>query len=82
MIAGTFVLEEHTIQFRARGDGRVEYTVQDARSGTAATKNVSTSEFSAALHIVLVGDVGADEPMYALAEDAMPELHDALGGIP
>jgi len=78
MIAGTFVFEDQSIQFCALKDGRIEYTVQDALSGVTATRNVSTSEFGAAMHIALNGDEEADEcmyAMYALAEDAMPTAY-------
>lgn len=79
MIAGTFIFEDHPIQFHELRDGRLEYTVQDALSGATATKNVYMAEFSAAVYIALNGDEDADEDMYALAEAAMPRMHDVHG---
>ena len=79
MLAGTFVLEDHSIHFRALKDGRIEYTVQDELSGATATKNVDMAEFSAAMYIALNGDEDADEGMYALAEEAMPRAHNVHG---
>jgi hypothetical protein len=79
MIAGTFVLEEHTIQFCALDGGRIEYTVRDGRSGSTATTHVDKAEFSAAMHVALNGDDDVDEGMYALAGEAMPRIHNVHG---
>ena len=78
MLAGTVVLEDHSIQFWEK-DGRVEYTVQDALSGAMATKNVGMEEFSAAMHVALDGGEDVDACMYALAKEAMPRAHDVHG---
>lgn len=79
MIAGTFVLEDHYIQFCALDGGRIEYTVRDGRSGATATTHVDKAEFSAAMHIALNGDDDVDEGMYALAGEAMPRIHNVHG---
>ena len=75
MIAGTFVLEDQSIQFHLTQSGLIEYTVHDATSGVAATKAVGRAEFSAAVHMALLGDDDASECMYELATGAMPTAY-------
>ena len=76
MIAGTFVLEDQSIQFRLTQNGLIEYTVHDAISGVAATKAVGRAEFSAAMHMALLGEDDASECLYELATGAMPRVKD------
>ena len=76
MIAGTFVLEDQSIQFRLTQNGLIEYTVHDAISGVAATKAVGRAEFSAAMHMALLGEDTASDCMYELATGAMPRVED------
>ena len=80
MIAGTFVLEDQSIQFHLTGSGLIEYTVYDAISGVAATKAVGLAEFSAAVHMALLGEDNASECLYELATGAMPCLADIHEG--
>ena len=76
MIAGTFVLENQSIQFHLTRSGLIEYTVHDAISGVAATKAVGRAEFSAAMHMALLGEDDASECLYELALSAMPKIKD------
>ena len=76
MIAGTFVFEDQFIQFHLMRDGLIEYTVHDAISGVAATKAVGLAEFSAAMHMALLGEDTASDRMYELATSAMPRVKD------
>ena len=81
MIAGTFVLEDQSIQFRLTQNGLIEYTVHDAVSGVAATKAVGLAEFSAAMHVALFfGEDTASDCMYELATGAMPCVNDVYEG--
>ena len=80
MIAGTFVLENQSIQFHLTRSGLIEYTVHDAISGVAATKAVGLAEFSAAMHMALLGEDTASDRMYELATWAMPRLADIHEG--
>ena len=76
MIAGTFVLEEQSIQFHLTQNGLIEYTVHDAISGVTATKAVGRAEFGAAMHMALLGEDTASARMYELATGAMPRVKD------
>ena len=76
MIAGTFVLENQSIQFHLTRSGLIEYTVHDAISGVAATKAVDMEEFSAAVYIALLDGDNASDRMYELATSAMPRVKD------
>ena len=82
MIAGTFVLEDQSIQFHLTQNGLIEYTVHDATSGVAATKAVGLAEFSAAMHMALpmhmalLGEDNAIECLYERALSAMPKIKD------
>ena len=76
MIAGTFVLEDQSIQFRLTQNGLIEYTVHDATSGVAATKAVGRAEFSAAVHMALLGEDDASESLYGSALSAMLKIKD------
>jgi len=79
MIAGTFVFEDQSIQFRLTQNGLIEYTVHDAISGVAATKAVGLTEFSAAMRMALLGEDDASECLYEWALIAMPgakDIHD------
>ena len=76
MIAGTFVFEDQSIQFHLMRSGLIEYTVHDAISGVAATKAVGLAEFSAAMHMALLGEDTASDRMYELATWAMPRVKD------
>ena len=76
MIAGTFVLENQSIQFHLMRDGLIEYTVHDAVSGVAATKAVDMEEFSAAVYVALLDGDNASDRMYELATSAMPKIKD------
>ena len=76
MIAGTFVLENQSIQFHLTRSGLIEYTVHAAISGVAATKAVGLAEFSAAMHMALLGEDNASDRMYELATSAMPRVKD------
>ena len=72
MIAGTLVLEKHTVQFRVQLNGRVEYIVQNTVNGVSASKEVETSVFGAAVHVALSGRESVAERELELAENAMP----------
>ena len=76
MIAGTFVLEDQSIQFHLTQNGLIEYTVHDAISGVAATKAVGRGEFGAAMHMALLGEDIASARMYELATSATPRVKD------
>ena len=75
MIAGTFVLEDQSIQFRLTQNGLIEYTVHDAISGVAATTAVGLAEFSEAMHMALLGE-DASKCLYEWAVVAMPQVKD------
>lgn len=72
MIAGTFVVKKHTIQFWVLLNGRVEYLVENFIEGTSAMKEVDMSIFAAAMHVALAGRECVDERTRELAEEAMP----------
>lgn len=75
MIAGTFVLEDQSIQFHLMRNGLIEYTVHDAISGVAATTAVGLAEFSEAMHMALLGE-DASKCLYEWAVRAMPKVED------
>lgn len=77
MIAGTFIVEDHSIHFWTLSNGLVMYTVQVTRNGaTSATKSVGLAEFSAAVHMALLGEEDASECLYEWALIAMPKVKD------
>lgn len=82
MIAGTFIVEDHSIHFWTLSNGLIMYTVQVTRNGaTSATKSVRSAELSAALYVALNGAENVDEGMLALAEAAMPQMHNVHGAV-
>lgn len=72
MIAGTFVFEDHSIQFRMLMSGRIEYVVENRVNGVSALKEVEASSFGAAMHAALSGRELVAENELILAENAMP----------
>ena len=76
MIAGTFVLKEHIVHFRALMNGRVEYTVENTFNGVSALAEVEASSFGAAMHVALSGRELVAENELVSAEDAMPADYD------
>lgn len=82
MIAGTLSIEDHSIHLWTLQNGLITYTVQVTRNGaTSATKSVRSAELSAALYVALNGVGNVDEGMLALAEAAMPQMHNVHGAV-
>ena len=87
MIAGTIVLEGLCVQFSLIGDsltgGRVEYTVQDGRTGVTAHKSVTPGEWAATIALMIGGDspemTGMEQQLYDIAEAAQPDAASLVG---
>lgn len=77
MIAGTLVLEDKVLHFRAAPGGRVKYAVADQMSGKEETVIGSFEHFVDALNIALRMDgAPTQEPIQTQwdhAEEVMPE---------
>lgn len=77
MIAGTLILEDKVLHFRAGGAGRVEYTVGDPYMGLDETVQCDYEHFVDALRIALRPDeepsIERTEVQWDHARRAQPE---------